>query len=110
VEAVVDDLVNKVNILSNNNALSTDKDTGVSFKQTEASMQSLCQQFSHFQEEVTARIDQLNSVCVKLSESTIVSIAKHLMLTPLIGRLTYCCVESKKTRMLTCGSKTYLMF
>jgi len=75
-EAVVDDLVNKVNILSNNNAVSTDKDTDVSFKQTEASMQSLCQQFSHFQGEVTARIDQLNSVCVKLSESTIVSSSK----------------------------------
>jgi hypothetical protein len=72
-EAVVDDLVKKVNFLSNSNAVSTDKDTDISFKQTEASMQSLCQQFSLFQEEVTARIDQLNSVCFKLSESTIVS-------------------------------------
>jgi hypothetical protein len=49
-EAVVDDLVNKVNILSNNNAMSTDTDSDASFKQAQASMQSLCQQFFHFQE------------------------------------------------------------
>ena len=34
------------------------------------------QQFSHFQEEVTARIDQLNSVCFKLGESTTVNNSK----------------------------------
>ena len=71
----IDDLVNKV--FSNNNAMSTDKDTDASFKQLQASIQSLCQQFSHFQEEVTARIDQLNWVCVKLGESTTKSKAPY---------------------------------
>jgi hypothetical protein len=33
-------------------------------------MQSLCQQLSLFQGEVTARLDQLNFVCVKMGEAS----------------------------------------
>lgn len=72
-ETVVDELVGKINILSNNNVMSLDKVSDDSVKLTHASIQSLSQQFSHFREEVSARIDQLNAVCVKLGESNTVS-------------------------------------
>ena len=75
-EAVVEDLIKKVDILSNNNVVATDKVIDASFQQTQACMQSLCQQFSRFQGEVTARMDQLNSVCVKLNEAATVSSSK----------------------------------
>jgi hypothetical protein len=71
-EAVVEDLIQKVDILSNNNVVASDKVIDASFQQTQACMQSLCQQFSRFQGEVTARMDQLNSVCVKLNEAATV--------------------------------------
>jgi hypothetical protein len=107
VEAVVDDLVNNVNILSNNNAMSTDTDSDASFKQAQASIQSLCQQFSHFQEDVTARIDHLNSIYVKLGESTTMSSSKVPNTYSADRSLIILLLVLKKTRMLMCGSKVF---
>jgi hypothetical protein len=56
-----------------------DTNVDASLQQTQASIQSLCKQFSSFQGEFTARIDQLSSVCAKFGESTSVTMSSNKM-------------------------------